>query len=371
MDRNPNHLTGVDAVGHRDVDQAASLVAGQWRMRLASRQASGDLIWDNAGNGKLTARLRQLTIDSALAINDPGAHEAIEKLPAVDFIADDFSLGTRRFGRLELQASNSGGQWMLNRIQASNPYGTLTGSGQWQLAAGKTRTQLVFKIDSSDLGKLLERLGYPGTLRGGTGVLDGKIGWDNTPTELEFDTLSGEMNLAASKGSFVKLDPGAAEKLLGLISLQSLPRRITLDFRDVFSEGFTFDSIVSKVVVQNGLMRTDRLQIDGPSARVVMRGEADLKHETQRLNVNVQPELGGTAALGIALVHPIAGVATWVAHKVLQNPLNHMFGFDYLVTGTWDDPKVEKLTGNEPAAPAPRLPTIPNAAGGANESSSK
>jgi uncharacterized protein YhdP len=97
----------------------------------------------------------------------------------------------------------------------------------------------------------------------------------------------------------------------------------------------------------------------------------DLKRETQRLNVNVQPELGGTAALGVALVNPLAGVATWVAHKMLQSPLNHMFGFDYLVTGTWEDPKVEKLARNAPQEAVPRLPTISNAPGGANDNAEK
>jgi len=108
------------------------------------------------------------------------------------------------------------------------------------------------------------------------------------------------------------------------------------------------------MTVKDGLMRTDRLQLDGPSARVVMRGEADLKHETQRLNVTVQPELGGSAALGIAVVNPLAGVATLLAHKVLQNPLNKIFSFEYLVTGKWDDPKVEKVSASAvPAGPTP------------------
>ena len=117
-------------------------------------------------------------------------------------------------------------------------------------------------------------------------------------------------------------------------------------------------------------MRTDRLQIDGPSARVVMRGEVDLQRETQRLTVNVQPELGSTAALGVALVNPVAGVATLLAHKVLQNPLNQMFGFDYLVTGTWDDPKVEKMTSAAAPLPVPRLPNIPQT-GVSNEPSAR
>ena len=351
-----------------DVDVTAVSTPAQWKIRLNSRQASGDVQWDKEGLGKLTARLKHLTMDSSAGTVDASVAEATTELPALDVVADEFSVGARRFGRLELQARNESGIWRLNKIQAGNPFGNLSGSGQWQIGGGKNRTQLDFNVDSSDVGKLLERLGYPGAVRAGTAKLGGKMAWNGSPVDLDFESLNGEMNLEAGKGQFVKLDPGAAGKLLGLISLQGLPRRISLDFKDVFSEGFSFDSMSSKLAIQNGQMRTDRLQIDGPSARVIMRGEVDLKHETQRLNVNVQPELGGTAALGIALINPIAGVATWVAHKVLQNPLNHIFGFDYLVTGTWDDPKVERVSGREaPAVTVPRLPTIPNSTGAANE----
>ena len=340
------------------VDLAAALTPEQWTVRLASRQASGNLIWDSAGSGKLTARFKQITVDPATPETGEVAREAVEKLPALDVVADEFTLGVRRFGRLELQARNEGGLWHLSKIQMSNPFGDLAGSGQWQVAGGRNRTQLDFKIDSSDVGKLLERLGYPGTVRAGTALLGGKIGWNGSPADLDFESLSGEMSLEAAKGQFVKLDPGAAGKLLGLISLQGLPRRISLDFKDVFSDGLAFDSINSKVTVKSGVMRTDRLLIDGPSARVVMRGEVDLKRETQRLSVNVQPELGSTAAIGVALINPLAGVATLLAHKVLQNPLNQMFGFDYLVTGSWDDPKVEKISSAGAEVAVPRLPTI-------------
>jgi uncharacterized protein YhdP len=105
-------------------------------------------------------------------------------------------------------------------------------------------------------------------------------------------------------------------------------------------------------------MRTESLQIDGPAARVVMRGEVDLEKETQRLNVNRAAGDGGDGGARHGLVNPVAGVATWVAHKMLQNPLNQIFGFEYLVTGTWDDPKVDKVSRNDPAtgqhAPAVR-----------------
>jgi len=230
------------------------------------------------------------------------------------------------------------------------------------------RTQLNFKLDSSDVGSLLGRMGYPGTVRAGVAQLEGKLAWNGPPTDIDYATMNGDLKLDVSKGQFLKLDPGAAGKLLGLISLQNLPRRITLDFKDVFSEGFAFDSIAGKMAVQKGVMRTERLQIDGPSARVVMRGDVDLKRETQKLNVNVLPEVGDTAALGVAIVNPVAGAATWLANKVFQNPLSSMFGYNYLISGTWDDPKVERLSSTAPTESS-RQPGQTNSPGAGNEPS--
>lgn len=344
----------------KDFDLAVVPVTpDQLKMYFSSPQASGDLLWDGAGRGKLTARLKKLWLEPSDPTIVSMAHkheDELKELPALDVIADDFALGVRKFGRLELHALNEAGTWRLSQVRMSNPDGALSGSGLWQVGGGKSRTSLDFTLDSNDVGKLLERVGYPGTVRGGTARLQGKLSWNNSPVDLDYKSLDGEMALEAAKGQFLKLDPGAAGKLLGLISLQGLPRRISLDFRDVFSSGFTFDSIASKLLVTDGVMRTERLQIDGPSARVVMRGEVDLEKESQRLNVTVLPEMGGTAAIGIGLVNPVAGVATWVAHKVLQNPLNQIFGFEYLVTGSWDDPKVDKVSRSDPAAATTQAP---------------
>ncbi|WP_319241127.1 YhdP family protein [uncultured Propionivibrio sp.] len=354
----------------RDVDLSAQVAGELWRLRVNARQISGDLQWNGSGRGKLTARLKQFVIDSTTG-DEPEtvADDPVRELPGLDVIAEDFQLGTRRFGRLELLASNEGGVWKLGRIQMSNPHAVFTGSGQWVTAGGKNQTELDFKVNSTDVGALLERLGFPGAIRSATARLEGRLGWKGSPVAFDYNSLDGELGLDAAKGQFLKIDPGAG-KLVSLISLQSLPRRITLDFRDIFSEGLAFDAITAKLAVSRGVMSTDRLQIDSTAARIVMRGEVDLKHETQRLNVNVQPEIGSTAALGIALVHPVVGVATYLAHKVLQNPLNQMFGFDYLVTGTWADPKVEKQSSLHVPSIVPRLPGI-SPSGAANEPSAK
>lgn len=338
--------------------------SSQWRGVLRSREADGDFQWDGSGGGKLAAHFTKWSRPEKVVKEGPPA-EAIKELPALDIVVDDFAVGEHRFGRLDVQAHNDKGIWRIDKVELANPFGKLSGSGQWQVSTAN-RTQLNFALDSSDIGKLLDRIGYPGAVRSGKATMQGKIGWNGPPDRLDYATLSGEMTLEASKGQFLKLDPGAG-KLLGLISLQGLPRRLSFDFGDVFSDGFAFDSIQGRITVNSGLMHTRRLQIDGPAAHVVMRGDADLKNETQNLHVTVQPELGSGAALGVAVIHPLAGVATLLADKLLQGPLNKVFAFEYLVTGKWDDPKVEKISHTASPAANSGPPKSSNPLGGSNE----
>ncbi|MDR2787402.1 MAG: TIGR02099 family protein [Candidatus Accumulibacter sp.] len=337
-----------------DVDLSAALSPAQWKIRVDSRQMKGDIIWKGAGDGQLLARLSRLNVERLPSDSGTDASEPAYRLPALDVIADDFTLRRLDFGRLRVRASNGDAGWNLDRIEASNPRGTLTGQGTWRRGGGGAgQTQLSFRLDSDDLGGLLARMDYPGAVQGGTAQLEGKLTWNGTPAEIDYASMRGDLSLDAAKGRFLKLDPGAAGKLLGLISLQNLPRRISFDFSDVFSEGLIFDAITGKMTVQNGIMRTRELRIDSPSARVLMRGEVDLAHETQRLDVTVQPQIGDTAAVGIAIAYPAAGLATWLANRVLRNPLGMVFGYDYRITGRWNDPKIEKLNALAREAPAP------------------
>jgi len=74
-----------------------------------------------------------------------------------------------------------------------------------------------------------------------------------------------------------------------------------------------------------------------------MTGQVDLSLETQNLNVKVIPQLGDTASTVVGLVNPFAGVATLIAGRMMKNPLGKLFAFDYTVSGTWSDPKVDRL----------------------------
>ncbi|MCK6391887.1 MAG: TIGR02099 family protein, partial [Azonexus sp.] len=229
--------------------------------------------------------------------------------------------------------------------------GQLDGKGSWQRGALQS-TQLDFTLTAQDIGGLLGRLGYEESVRQGKAKLAGNLRWNGALTAIDYASLGGAMTLKAEKGQFRKLEPGVG-RLLGLISLQSLPRRLTLDFNDLFSAGLAFDSIESQLAVEHGVMRTvDGLIMNGPAVQVAIDGETDLQRETQDFKVVVRPEVGSLAAVGTAaLINPVAGAAALVANTVLQRPLSRLFSYRYHVTGTWSEPLVDKvpLPDNKPA----------------------
>jgi uncharacterized protein YhdP len=95
--------------------------------------------------------------------------------------------------------------------------------------------------------------------------------------------------------------------------------------------------------IDKGVMTTDELRIRGPSAKVLLSGQADLVAETQNLKVRVQPAIGETLAVGAMIANPVAGAVAWAAQKVLKDPLDQIFAFEYAVTGGWNDPQVTKI----------------------------
>jgi len=126
--------------------------------------------------------------------------------------------------------------------------------------------------------------------------------------------------------------------------LQALPKRLTLDFNDVFSEGFQFDSIESDAKVKEGILTTQNFAISGSSAKVTMAGKVDLNTETQDLHIKVLPTLGDSVSLISAFAAgPVAGVGALIMNKILGNPLDKLVSFEYNVSGTWDDPNVVKV----------------------------
>ena len=357
-----------------------------WRANLDAEQASGYVEYrpPRAGPGsagRIYARLSRLSLPRAGEEGAPVENllsPGVLTVPGLDVVVDDFNLRGKSLGRLELEAVNRQAgdpsvdsrslprEWRLTRLALTTPEARLSASGTWAAPAATTaaalpasarRIEFDFKLDLNDSGALLQRLGYGKVLRGGKGAMSGQVAWLGSPMALDFPSLSGQINLAIASGQFLKVEPGVG-RLLGVLSLQALPRRLTLDFRDVFDKGFAFDDVTGDVQIAEGLAKTSNLRMRGVQAVVLMEGQADIAKETQDLRVAVIPEISaGGAALAVAAINPAIGLASFLAQYVLGKPLAAANTREFSVTGTWTDPKVdpiERKSGSAtPAAAAP------------------
>jgi len=320
-----------------------------WRAEIKSRDLNGELAWLNQGAGRLSARLKQLAINPAAGskpLSVDGDKSPLHELPGLDIEVDQFFMRGKAYGKLKLIADNRDGTWEA-KLDIDNEDGKLTGEGKWRPSTAQADTQLKFTLQVKSIEKLLARLGYPDALRRGNATLEGVLSWNDAPFAIDYPSLDGTLKVEAAKGQFNKLEPGVG-RLLGILSLQSLPRRITLDFRDIFSQGMAFDSIKGQLSLSHGVIDTQHFEISGPSANIMMSGSVNLTQETQNLKVRVKPTVGESLAVGAMLAHPAAGAIAWLADKILKNPIDQIFSFEYAVTGSWDDPKVAKLSGPQP-----------------------
>jgi uncharacterized protein (TIGR02099 family) len=321
-----------------------------WQATIDGEELAGEASWRSVDGGKFTARMKRLSVPEAAPERGvaPGGGRDLD-LPALDVSVEEFEARKLKLGRLDLLAAKKGADWQIEKLRLSNPEAVFNASGTWQSWLAQPATKLDADLEVKDVGKFLARMGHPDRIKRGTAKLKGALSWRGGPAAFNIATLSGNLQLEAHSGQFLKVEPGIG-KLLGLLSLQSLPRRLTLDFRDVFSEGFAFDNIAGTTTINNGVLATNDFVMQGPAALVNMAGVTDLAKETQNLRIKVVPGVGeGVAVAGAFLGGPIVGVTAYVLQKLLKDPVGHIIAYEYQVTGTWENPQVAKL-GQGPQA---------------------
>lgn len=352
-------LGRVRYLGRDFTEVAAALqkTGTTWAGRLEGPMVAGDVRWDPSGKGRVAATLQRLGFNEpAKESAEPPADPASE-LPALDVNAERFEFRGRWLGKLEIKAEPSGEEWRIQRLNITNDHAQFLSSGGWRRTAAGSITTLAVKLDAENLNATLGQFGYGDYLKRGNAHLEGTLVWPGLPHEFALARLAGSFNVEARRGQFARIEPGAG-KLLGLLSLQSLPRRATLDFRDVFSDGFAFERIHGDVKVARGLLLTENFEISGPSAFVTLAGEVSLPQETQTLTMRVVPEVSEGIALAATLIGtPVLGLSTLLVSKLLRNPLGKVVAYEYQVTGSWDNPTVTRTSGTPAKSAATAPPT--------------
>jgi uncharacterized protein (TIGR02099 family) len=332
-----------------------------WRLNVDSEEAVGDFSWrpgSGIDKGYVRARLKRFALAEEVPTNakpvvQTVAGQQVEadrtELPAFDIVADEFRYKGYFLGKLDFKATPQGANWKIDRLDVTNGHAKLTTDGIYQRYGdpmkpdGRARTSLNVKLDSVNYNAIMDQFGYADYLHGGRGTVEGKLNWPGHAFQFSFATLSGDLKIGLQEGRFSKVEPGAG-KLLGLLSLQSLPNRLALDFRDVYAEGLAFNKIDSDVKIINGVMSTDRLAIAGPAVYIELKGDVTLPTETVNLKARVLPSVGVAPSLWAVVLNPVIGVGVFAASKLFEQALS----YELTITGTWDKPQVQDLRKNPP-----------------------
>lgn len=231
----------------------------------------------------------------------------------------------------------------------------LVGSGYWRLRdpqnvnnALKDQhiTKLNLTVQSNDFGLASTQLGFGGTLADGEGVLTGSLIWPAPAYKPSLENLGGEMDIDIQKGRILKVEPGAA-KLVGLFALHSIPRRLSLDFKDLVLDGLDYETIVGEVQLANGIAHAPLVQLNGSVGVIDITGESNLITQQYNQRITVLPRV--SAALPIIGV--ISGGATAGLGVLFAGGLLKAVGVDfdriglreYTLTGGWDEPSFTQV----------------------------
>jgi uncharacterized protein YhdP len=353
-----------------DVSLRAQPSGQRWRLALRSKEATGLISVENeseSGNiDAVSVRLQRFSFPAVATASDRVAYETptaksaqtsvattepTTRWPKLDLIAESFVNEARDMGRLEIKAQPGANEWRIETVKLTNPDGALTASGQWKqplraVASANGQTAVDVALNWKDAGRFMQRFGLPKGVERADGELTGKLSWEGSPAQFAYSKLNGNFTLKTKAGRFTEMEPGIA-KLLGVISLQSLPRRLSFNFDDLFGRGFAFDSVTSDVMIANGKATTDSFAIVGPAARVEIRGDADLIAETSSLRVRVFPSLSVATAIGIGLAtaNPAIGAAAWLGQKIAKDPVERLLMQEFDISGPWATPEVKQTRG--------------------------
>ena len=233
--------------------------------------------------------------------------------------------------------------------------GQLIGDGYWRLRdpqgvnptlADQHVSRLNLTLQGDNFGDLLTDVGFEGTLAEGEGVLSGSLQWSGPGYKPALADLVGEVDVDMQRGRVLKIEPGAA-RIAGLFALQSIPRRLSLDFKDLVLDGLDYESIRGSVQLANNIAHTPLLQLNGAVGVIDVTGESNLETQQFDQRVTVLPRVSAALPIiGIISGGATAGVGALFAGGILKAvglDFDRIGLREYTLKGSWEDPALTRV----------------------------
>jgi uncharacterized protein (TIGR02099 family) len=297
---------------------------------------------------------------------DESAGTDPRKLPALDLKAEKVNINGHDFGQLEMRTQRAPGGVMLDHISLLSGQVNLFAQGKWIVARQGPLTDLHVDLQTESLGQTLQQLGFYSNIEKAPAKMVADVQWDGNPRQFSSE-LNGKVTLDLEHGRFLEIEPGLG-RVFGLLNIGALQRRLTLDFSDLFSKGFSFDHVHGSFQLENGDAYTKDFRVEAPSANIDISGRTGLVAQDFDQLVMVTPGVSTTIPLaGGVAGGPAVGAALLLAQKLFGKQIDKVSNIQYTVTGPWKKPII-KRQGEKLES---RFSRLFEGLGGTNEKSGK
>jgi len=350
----------------RDVTAHMRPTDGAWRVQVSGPMAEGTVTIpeDLAAGAALDLQMDRLQLVSPAtgSTNPADASRATDPrdLPGIRLRAREFSWQDRHFGRLEADVRKDRGGLALDRLASESDAFALQGTGSWLAEDGGSRTRLDLAFSSSDLGAASRALGYRDAVDADSARIKAQVSWAGGPDADAIARMDGTLHLELEHGRLRGVEPGAG-RILGLMSVGELPRRLSLDFRDVTEEGLAFDRVSGDFEIKAGSAFTRNLLLQGPAVDVGVVGRTGLAAQDYDQTIVVSGNPSGPITLAGAIAGgPVGAAGALLFSQLFKGQLKGLARVYYRVTGTWSNPVMERISASSGSvASSPAAEEVP------------
>ena len=337
-----------------DVQVDATRADAAWNFQLRGAEIDGEISIPVVADETqpIHVDLERLKIARGTAQDTGRTPDPRAQLPLQVSVADlDFHGHT--LGAMTLVSSRVADGMQIDSVEFNQPGLVISGSGTWLRQGEDDQSHFAIKVNADAMDDMLQTFGYNvAAVRKGKTELDIDAGWAGTPMAFSWANLNGTLHMQVHKGQLLDIEPKAG-RLFGLLSFQSLPRRLSLDFTDLFGKGMAFDRIEGTFDITGGNAFTNDLHLRGPSADVAIAGRTGLAVQDYDQIVTVTPQVTESLPVAGALFGPVGigvGAVIYLAGEIFDSitqGIGDLLQYQYTVTGSWDNPVIEKIDGKD------------------------
>lgn len=329
-----------------------------WKVKLRSKNLEGAL-WlpYDFSAYPVRAHFNKLFLDKSegdVRVTESDTTWQPLNIPELTITSDAFQYGDWQFGQASLVLKLIENGIMIEKFETQSPFLNINLTGQWLVHRYSQSARLTGYASSSDVANALRQLGmHKPSLEAEYAHANLEFNWPVGLPEARLETMSGKAKVKIKSGRVLNVGADTDKKIgigrvLTLFDLDTLPKRLQLDFSDLTNTGFNFNKIQGDFLFDKGNVTTTGTALEGTVANLNLQGRIGLTAQDYALLLDVQPHFMSSLPLVAAIaagpvVGPVAGAVTYMANKTVGPKLEAMSAYTYQVTGPWAAPQIKRL----------------------------